>query len=381
MPGAETRRVVDIVRSFDDRDLIIPDYQRAYCWDLKKATHFLQRTKEIGHVLGVITTYRLEGKQTEYLQDGYQRITTLSNAIGKKLKDNLSNEDLQLIKQAQVSHQSMVYKTHDEARQDFQHLNDGVGLTSYEKYRGDLECDNEGRELYATVRDATFELSRRISGESVTIKQQRKLSGQRHRQSLGLFYQYATKHTEKQIYAKSEKNLQSQIERRTREWLNNNMTSWKATVDSYARSLERVNAMMIEAVRDQTLKKWDVAAVRSFYATYFYCQNIGCPMDRFASLIEWYVGQHDFRCNWASRWDIDYEGEKRRFRMDQTNLKWLENAAKLGAPEISRPKREKKIDAPAGYHESHVIPHADGGIEVFTEPSILNQSRGRREVS
>ena len=73
-----------------------------------------------------------------------------------------------------------------------------------------------------------------------------------------------------------------------------------------------------------------------------------------------------------------YDGYPQLVRIDQINLKWLNRIAKVGGPELIKIKREKKIDAPAGYDESHVIPHADGGTTVFVEPSILNRARGRR---
>ena len=247
--GPSTRIVKDIVADYRTGELTNPDYQREYVWSLKKATHFLRRTKKLGHVLGVITTYRLSGGTTNFLQDGRQRVTTLMRAIERPVDYGMAKEDVDAIRLAQVSQQSMVYESHDEARLDFQHLNDGVGLIPYEKYRGDLECDEHGRSLYELVRTKVDDLSTGIAGISRSSEHSRKKAGQLHRNSLGLFFQYATRHRDLQLYAKSERNLNDQIERRVRSWLNEHLDGWRAKVDGFIRTLERVNAVLREDQR------------------------------------------------------------------------------------------------------------------------------------
>lgn len=379
--GPATRYVTDVVRAYQVKELIDPEYQREYLWGHKKALHFLERTRLLGHVLGVITTYRLKDGTTNFLQDGKQRVTTLMMAIERPIDFGLSKDELGVISSAQVSQQSMTYDSHDEARLDFQHLNDGVGLIPYEKYRGDLERDDAGKSLYQFVRSRVDDLSVGMAGISRSSEHGRKKAGQLHRHSLGLFYKYATKHDALPLYAKSERCINDQIERRVRLWLDENANDWRHDGECFIRALENVNAVLRHATRDYEQKRWDMTAVRALYSASLHCKNIGCTSDVFANLVEWYVLANVNRRQWPSRYEIDLDGSPTEFRLDQVSMKWLDRVQSLGGPAIERTKRTKGAVAPAGYDSSHVIPHADGGTETFTEPATINRARGRNPVS
>jgi hypothetical protein len=378
--GPATRYVADIVRAYKSQELINPDYQREYLWSHKKALHFLSRTRTLEHVLGVITTYRLRNGTTNFLQDGRQRVTTLMMAIDRPMEFGLSKDDVDAISRAQVSQQSMIYDSHDDARLDFQHLNDGVGLIPYEKYRGDLECDDAGRSLYQAVRVKVDDLTMGMAGISRSSEHGRKKSGQLHRHSLGLFYKYVTRHKDLQLYAKSERSINDQIERRVRAWLENNMDDWHSKCDGFIRSLENVNAVLRDATKVYEQKRWDMVAVRAMYSAYLHCKSIGCVSDVFADLVQWFVLANVNRKTWSSRYEIDLDGSPTSFRLNQVSLGWLNRVHEFGGPAIECVKRTKRLVAPAGYDESHVVPHADGGTETFTEPAITNRARGRNPV-
>lgn len=379
-PGCSQRRVKDIVLDFTNGELAIPDYQREYCWQHNQAQHFIGRTLKIGHVLGAITTYTLLNGTTVFLQDGLQRVTTLRNAQETPSKFGLSEEDVKILRSCDLSQQAMIYESHDEARQDFQHLNQGLGLIAYEKYRGDLEKDDAGKRLYGHIRTNVNDLSIQKAGCSRASAQCRKKAGQLHRNSLGLFYQHCTSHTETQLYVKSENSLKVQIERRVRVWLDNNLQDWENKANKFIRNLERVNALLEEKTSRYTPKQWDLTAVRSLYAANIYAHNIGCTTDYFDELVDWFVFQNVNRKKWSARFDVDVEGTKTPFRMDQVSLKWLPHIETLGGPKIVVAKRVKSFVARAGYDESHITPHADGGTETFSEPSITNRARGRLQV-
>lgn len=378
---SENRRVEEVVRAFKEKTLQVPEYQRSYCWTEAKAKNFLERTKQLGQVLGVITAYKLVGSHVEFLQDGLQRITTLGRVLDNPGKYDVTKEDAHLLANARICYQSMQYEDHDVARMDFQHLNDGMGLVPYEKYRGDLEKDTPGKDLYEFIRAHVMSVAFRISGESATAKPNRKLAGQLHRCSLGLFFQYVTKHRETQLYAKSERNISTQIERRVRSWLEGNRCEWENEANNFIRALERINAQLETATANHNSKRWDTAAIRGFYSAYFYISNIGCSTEKFIQLIDWYVLNNLKRSRWPSRFEVEVNGIPQSFRIDQSNLKWLSKLELLGGPEISELKRKKTIHAPAGYHESHVIPHADGGKIVVVEPAISNLQRGRAPMT
>lgn len=379
--GPSTRIVRDIVADYKAGELTNPDYQREYVWNAKKAAHFLLRTKRLGHVLGVITTYRLSGGSTNFLQDGRQRVTTLMRAIDRPTEYGLTKDDVDAIRAAQVSQQSMIYDSHDEARLDFQHLNDGVGLIPYEKYRGDLECDEAGRTLYELVRTKVDELSTSVAGISRSSEHSRKKAGQLHRNSLGLFFQYATRHRDLQLYAKSERSLNDQIERRVRGWLNENQDDWRTKVETFIRTLERVNALLSEKTKAFHAKRWDMTAVRALYSAHLYCRNVQCHSDVFDELVGWFVAANVTRKTWSARYEVDVNGTPTPIRMDQVSLRWLERVQGAGGPAAVAKKRVKNVVAPAGYDESHVTPHADGGTETFVEPAITNRARGRQPLN
>ena len=378
--GPSTRVVKDVISDYINRELCDPDYQREYIWSAAKAFNFLKRTIKLGHVLGVFTTYRLTGGTTNFLQDGKQRVTTLRKAFDDPSEFKLSKDDVDALRIAQVSQQSMCYETHDEARLDFQHLNDGVGLIPYEKYRGDLECIQDGKDLYELVRSKVDELSVDIAGISRSSSPSRKKAGQLHRHSLGLFFQYVTKHQELRLYANNENSISQQIERRVRDWLSENIADWRAKVNDFIRTLERVNAVL----RDRTIaypsRRWDMTAVRAMYAANIHFKNIGYNSDSFSILVDWYVARNALRRSWPSRFEVDVDGEPMPVRFDQLSLKWISRLEGFGCPALGLQKRMSLISARAGYDESHVTPHADGGTETVIEPSTINRARGRQPI-
>lgn len=378
--GPSTRIVKDVVSDYRSRELVEPDYQREYVWSHQQARHFLSRTMSLGHVLGVITTYRLSGGNTTFLQDGLQRVTTLMRAIDKPAEYGLAKEDVDCLKAAQVSQQSMIYLSHDDARTDFQHLNSGVGLIPYEKYRGDLESDSDGRNLYESVRSAVGELSIDLAGVSRAGESGRKKNGQLHRNALGLFFQHVSRHTELVLYAKSERNLNEQIERRVRRWLDDNQSDWRSKFDGFVRAIERVNATLRDRTSSSDARRWDMTAVRAMYAACAYCRNVGCSSDVFSALVDWFVSCNGNRKTWSARFEVNVSGEPVSVRLDQVSLRWLERLEAVGGPSVACRKREKRIVARAGYDESHVIPHADGGTETVVEPATANRARGRAPI-
>jgi hypothetical protein len=378
--GPSTRYVKDLVSDYVSGELQDPDYQREYVWSEKQAKHFLSRTLGLGHVLGVITTYRIANGNTSFLQDGKQRLTTLQRAIDRPAEYGLSKDNADRLKNSQVSQQSMIYESHDEARLDFQHLNSGIGLIPFEKYRGDLECDDIGRFLYQRIRQTVHDLSISLAGISRSTAHARKKAGQLHRSSLGLFYQYATGHKEMQLYAKSERSINDQIERRVRAWLDQNIDNWESTAENFIRELERINAVLNHATKPHQLKRWDLTSVRAMYAAKIYCRNMKCPSDVFANLVDWYVQQNVSRKSWSARFEVMVADTPTPVRLDQNSLKWLRKVAEVGGPEVCERKRVKNYNAPAGYDESHVVPHADGGTETFVEPAIPNRARQRQVV-
>lgn len=378
--GPSTRFARDLVSDYSSGELRDPDYQREYVWTEKQAKHFLQRTLSLGHVLGVITTYQLHGGAASFLQDGKQRVTTLTRAIKQPGEYGLTKDDADRLRTAQVSQQSMVYESHDEARQDFQHLNSGVGLIPYEKYRGDLECDEIGKALYEKVRRTVHELSVDLAGVSRSTEPARKKAGQLHRHSLGLFYQFATGHKKQTLYAQSERSIDDQIESLVRAWLDKNQDGWSREIDRFICEIERINAVLREKTSPHPAKKWDLVAVRGLYAAKIYCSNLGCPSDTFSELVDWYVSKSVRRKTWAGRFDVEHDGTFTAVRINQRSISWLNKINEVGGPAIVERKRVQNLQARAGYHNSHIISHADGGNETIIEPGIPNMSRGRKPM-
>jgi hypothetical protein len=234
--------------------------------------------------------------------------------------------------------------------------------------------------LYKLVRTTVDDLSVGMAGISKSSEHGRKKAGQLNRHSLGLFYKYATRHKDIQLYAKSERNIGDQIERRVRRWLDDNRDDWQSKCDGFIRAIESVNALLSQETKSFDAKRWDMTAVRAMYSAYLHTKSLGCPSDVFVDLVRWFVASNVSRKTWSARYEIDIDGSPASFRLDQVSLQWLLRCESFGGPKVEHHKRAKRIVAPAGYDESHVVPHADGGTETFTEPAILNRSRGRRSI-
>ena len=104
------KSISDLFKGIKDKKFIIPDYQRAYAWDMEKCdilwNDFINFEKNRNdennqYFLGTIVTCKNESKKEIEIIDGQQRITSLFlllRAFYKKLENMSQNDTTQNLK-------------------------------------------------------------------------------------------------------------------------------------------------------------------------------------------------------------------------------------------------------------------------------------------
>lgn len=395
--GCQTRCVLDVVRDYADGVLAEPHYQREFVWDMDRQRALINKVLQTGFVPINVTCYRIDNRPTTFLEDGKQRITTLTRARACPADFELTAEQVTALMNSSISVHYYVYADHDEAMRDFQDLNSqGTGLTPYELYRGEIEKTDVGKLVYTTVREGVARISSNLSGVSVAKQldfsnaKNRKRAGQLYRGALALFNMWVGRKTDIQLFSNNIRKKSSQPEIRAFEAIKDmSLSSAQKKVASFCRYLELTAANVHELVARrgvvQAKKVWDEQAVRAIFAAAIYVSNRqDLRQDDFEAAVDWYLDHCENRSRWVSRFDvITSNGKQQDVRMSQLNLSWLQKAAEFGGPDLitKRTHVASGVIPKAGYHRSHVEPAAADSTATVPENGLSNMSRGRQAMT
>lgn len=396
-------RVREVVEDYERGTLAEPHYQREFVWDILRQKALVAKILRNRFVPAAVTIYTIDEHPTTFLEDGKQRITTLSLARKNPADFDLTPSDVDALMESELSVHKYVWGSHDEAMHDFQALNSqGTGLIPYELYRGEIEKTDNGKYLYPAVRQAVAEISSRISGIPVskskvvdmTNTKNRKRAGQLARGALGLFYMWLTGKTagkkETQIFNAAIRPNITPIEVKTFLAIKD-MTrkELEQKVRNFCDYLEKLSATVQEIVYKrgmvQTKKKWDEQAVRAIFAAGIHVKNRkDLHLEDFEAAVTWYLDKCENKSKWCSRfYSADSAGIEKLVRMSQLNLSWLQTAADHGGPNLIAKRRPEVagVEPKAGFHKSHKSPIGTGDGSTVPENALSNMSRGRQPMT
>lgn len=396
-------RVREHVEDYTRGILAEPDYQREFVWDIDRQKALIAKVLRNRFVPAAITTYTIGEHKTVFLEDGKQRLTTLSRARQHPADFGLTADDVDALMESAVSVHRYVWDNHDEAMRDFQALNSqGTGLTPYELYRGEIEKTDNGKYLYPAVRQAVAEISARVSGIPVskskamdmTNTKNRKRAGQLSRGALGLFYMWLTGKTggktETQILNSKISPNVTPIEVKTFEAIKDmSRKELENKVKHFCDYLEKLAALIQEIVYRrgpvQAKKKWDEQTVRAIFVAGVHVKNRkDLHLEDFIAAVEWYLDRCQNKDKWCSRFSsADESGVESSVRMSQGNLSWLQIAAKHAGPNLIKKRNAevKGVEPKSGFHRSHKKPVGIGDGETIPESGLINMSRGRQPLT
>jgi len=175
----ETSKLGHLLHELDDETLKIPDHQRSQdAWDKKKQEVWIQRLKDtVSGItqppLGVVCLYQIEGQTNGrwYLNDGLQRLSTSRKFKEEPEAYHFSRENVNQVLSIQMHVQKRVYRTREQAVNDFIAVNNGTGILDSEKYVSHIVYHDKYRywkprleEWNVTLENALMRFSKNASG-------------------------------------------------------------------------------------------------------------------------------------------------------------------------------------------------------------------------
>lgn len=400
-PAPATDRPVSLEQILNDKQsqrLLIPAHQRTPgAWDRTKQSLYIQRLRqgEIGqHPPGSFATYQLVASEggilraltPTFLNDGLQRLTTLEALRANPTQFGMDSEGAEALLQLSISVQHRHYATHQEAMTDFQYINNGTHLTSYELCRGYLTYmpNWESWEPSITDIEAVIAASDRLVHRAVS--RSREPEHKRRRDTLALFYRFLVRDKAHNQYPDiSAKNIakylekESVIEKRLADLM---VSMGHATVTAQVkqfRAFIEAETALTETSVNKVLgpgRALSATSHRWLLHLAIWRRNNSVPREKHLRFVEIFLKETDG----GSLWKV--EG-KHQVTIGLAHLGYLPALAEYaGMPEFcERQRREPGKKLRAGFDNSHVLPYATHGDgPTFPEPAPTNRSRGARPV-
>lgn len=141
--GDSIHQIRYLVDGFKNKTYDLPLHQRDFVWKYKKQKDWLMNLLRSDYKpCGVIVIYqlRIDNKygSNKFINDGYQRLYTIIKAQRDPSSYGLHEKDLEDILNQDITVQKRIYNTHEDAAQQFQFLNIGTAMTAYEYYKTNL---------------------------------------------------------------------------------------------------------------------------------------------------------------------------------------------------------------------------------------------------
>jgi hypothetical protein len=139
--------IADLVRSLAEGEIEKAPHQRKFVWNKRKieewVTSIIDGVEVHGRATAIspLMTYQIPGNKTEFLNDGFQRLTAATEFLEypQKFRKNLSKEDAaRIARKFYCLVQIRNYTSHEKALIDFQLLNYGTPMTNLDFCKGFL---------------------------------------------------------------------------------------------------------------------------------------------------------------------------------------------------------------------------------------------------
>jgi hypothetical protein len=398
--GDSVQKFQQVIADYKGDWLRIPPHQReAHVWDFEKRREYVSRLQDSArgcHPPGSFATYQLVSVGNHaspvFLNDGFQRLTTLTELEADPLRYDMDADGVRLLLQQPITVQHRHYESHDAAMRDFQLINNGTRLTPHELCSGFLkympDYEPRWRMLLEDVEQAmqNSEARLRAGGKRQMRAGEHKL----RRHTLALFYRFLIEEKGHRHYPDVPANevqtyvdKQDVVELRLREaLLSKGYEEAQSALKLFRTFMNSETAMLEEHIRkvlgqgralSPVAHRWllDLAVWR---------RNNQASRDMHSQFVEKLLEATRGQAQWVQ----DAEGGKREtVTLNLCHLGLLPRLAELaGMPDFcSRSTRRKGPPRLPGYDNSHWQPyvtHGDG--PTFPESAPQNRSRGAQSV-
>lgn len=388
-----SRCIYELVLEFKDGVLVLPEFQRDFKWNISRRRSYVKRLSSPKRPVGVFVTYELRNGRNglTYMADGGNRIRTLLELLLEPERYGYSEEDARnLLKKRLITVQHYHYDDHMEGYVDFQLINLGLGLTSYEFNKGILATMEDYHTLWRPVIEgvwAVLDTSRErvVAGST---KNANKLDVLR-RDALATFYRFIGQVDERfEFRINAVPVAQDVWERRSFEW----------------RLRERLHAMGVEGVR-QEVKRFErfVAEETALIEKIIY-HDMGWSRGKGIALglYRWLLAVAVWRRNNkvpVKVWEAFVSGliregqgaasiyfeQRTQLILSYQRLNELGRASEVAGVDLTvyrTRKREARTALKSGWQHSHEAPVSHNGDgPTVPEPGLLNMARGARPMT
>lgn len=375
--------------------LLIPEHQRTPdAWNEGKRIRYITRLREAvngRHPPGSIATYQIvdgdSRASSTFLNDGLQRLTALEKLRADPAQFGMDAEGAEAVLRLRISVQHRHYASHQDAMQDFQYINDGTHLTSFELCRGYLtymeNWNTHWEPIINAVEAAVGASEQRLTSRGST---QRDAEHKRRRDTFALFYRFVSNDKTHSKYADiGAKDIGrylakgNVIEKQLAGYLNGlGRSEGMAQAKRFRTFVDSETALLEECVT-RILgpgKGLSVTNHRWLLHLAIWRRNNSVPRDRHARFVDVFLKE----TAGGSVWKMPGEHQATLALAHLGHLPTLAEWA--GMPEFcERQRRQRGKLLRPGYDNSHLEPfatHGDG--PTFPESAPANRSRGAQPV-
>lgn len=385
-PSDHMVELYSCVEKLENKQLQIPEFQRKFVWGKQQIVGWITSIME-QNAIGVIVTYQLPDGGPLFLADGLQRITATAKFIEHPEKygyDFGTKQAKQHCENFTIPVQHRLYKSHREALRAFQYLNMGTALSPREFHAGLLRLFGTTGRL--ADREIIVAVEKTMASYIPMRNQNRKQKQNLERDSLGLFYQYASKSKNKGFWAPNTTKLHHNgplIEQLLVDYIAGKTTAeLKKEIHQFEKFLHGQLAQL--AKYSESGRAFSPPCLHAIAHACIYRKNAGIPAKKFWSLIEMIFEQWQPQKSYSTRMVLPSKNSKDP-PFDTTiqvhSVNWLDKSAEHFGFDLYN-GRKNSGGARPGYEISHKDPVATHGEgPTIIEPAPSNRIRGAKSIT
>lgn len=386
------RPLLDLVREFAEGSIVRPPHQRKYVWKDDKAKAWIDRIRSGKKPVGVILLYQINnGRRSEvYINDGVQRLTATHRYLeNPELYADDKQAAIQYLRSCVMPVQFRHYTSQEQALADFQGINNGTALSTYERYKGTLTL-MDGYEL--SWEPALEKLRKALEANAQRVARRRNKSREYihkvYRDYYFLLLRWLTvdeplsdKLSSNTVTDKAHRSGQYTEMMLRRKMENLGPVTFAKEVDLLITHIESTTAHIATIWHERMGKAQGEPIVDSLYSWLLHTsvhrkRTKGIPVKAWADLAEKVLRNGDGKGFLAT-------SDKQDTMMINRGRLDLPRACKIvGSNYYKYPlKRKSRHSLLLGYDHSHRRPFSlNGEGETFPEPASINRARGAQPV-
>lgn len=405
----------DLYNRYSKNKLILPDWQREFVWDKQREEGWYNDLDDMcfskmdkdHDIPGVLMTFSVKGEEgVKYLNDGGNRTLCTTRYIQHKLKDGVTRNIVEeAMSHVYVSLQEWEYTQANFAFLDFIRANQGVLGTPKEIGQGILatklpDYKTYWKSFFLKLENAVNCRLHRMGCKLPNGASKRTAIHKNIRDNYGMFVRFVSKDKARSKYDSGVTGIRVEIQ-------DNDLKPNQSVECKLVNAIKNMSFDEVEREFDKFCNFLDceVALYQKVWNDIFkdghslspspthlrwvfhlaiWRKNNGIQVDKYVQFLSNLISRTQGK---TAVYDLPNKTGNRlkaHANLGLSNLGILTQVERLLDVEniFDIPKRRRTIyNTSSGYDESHIVPFAtNGNGDTFSEPSVLNKSRGPNPV-